>query len=270
MQTCAQAREDDITSLFPLFTWPFLEHRGALGMLPAAQAQQKEMALPQRGTVDRYWQGTRQKVWQYYFLVAKVQAHRWPNFCQSFIFLKPQVNFQTEGGLELALGVHKTIPPECGRLHARNTDLCHSPWITKQKCLYQSVIKHNILVGLSCASWFAFRGKRHRKRTIKNSTQPSIPKMYIKFMCTRSRKPSSKIYSADISGPPQDKCKEQRVNHVCSFSAAYSEHKPTGPHPIPPPCLSCPATLLFLNSAVEILLYISWWPTTSHKKEYWL
>lgn len=72
------------------------------------------------------------------------------------------------------------------------------PWIKEQKCFYQIVIKHNILVGLSCASWFAFRGKRHRKRSIKNSTFLSAPKMYIEFMCTKPRKPCPKIPQSNL------------------------------------------------------------------------
>lgn len=166
--------------------------------------------------------------------------------------------FQTEAGLKLALGVHKAIPPKRGRQHARNADLCHGPWIKEQKCLYQSVIKHNVLVGLSCASRFAFGGKRHRKRSIKNSTYPLLPKC-TSNLCVQgqgSRAPKSLSLISDIPEPPQDKCKELRVNHVCSFSAAYLEHEPTGPLPFSPPCLSCPATLVFLNSASDILVYV--------------
>lgn len=46
-------------------------------------------------------------IWQYYLLVTKVQDHHWPKFCESFIFLKSQVDFQTGVGLKLALGMHR-------------------------------------------------------------------------------------------------------------------------------------------------------------------
>lgn len=103
-------------------------------------------------------------VWQYYFLVTKVQAHQWPKFCESFILLKSQVDFQTEAELKLALGMHRTILSKCGRQAAINTNFCYGPWIKEQKCLYQSAIKTSILVGLSCASRFAFRGKTETRR----------------------------------------------------------------------------------------------------------
>jgi len=60
-----------------------------------------------------------------------------------------------------------------------------------------------------------------------------------------SRAPKSLSLISDIPEPLQGKCKEQRINHVCSFLAAYSEHKPAGPHPILPPCLSCLQLLYF-------------------------
>lgn len=126
---------------------------------------------------------------QYYLLVTKMQAHQWPKFCESFIFLKSQVDFQTGAGLKLALVMHKTIPSKRRRQPAINTDFCHGSWIKEQKCLYQSVIKTSISAGMYSASWFAFRRKSHRKRSRKASIYPSIPKMYIKFMWTRPRKP---------------------------------------------------------------------------------
>lgn len=129
-------------------------------------------------------------VWQYYFLVTKVQAHQWPKFCESFIFLKSQVDFQTEAELKLALGMHRTILPKRGRQPAINTAFCHGPWIKEQKCLYQSAIKTSVLVGLSCASWFAFRGKRHRKRSIKTSIYPVSPKCTLN-LCGRGQESHS-------------------------------------------------------------------------------
>ena len=223
-----------------------------------------------RGRAGRYWQSTGQSVWQYYFLVTKVQAHQWPNFCESFSFLKPQVNFQTEAGLKLALGVHKTIPPKCGRQHARNTDPCHGPWIQEQKCLYQSVIKHNILVGLSCASWSAFKGKRHRKRSIKNSTYPSIPKMYVEFMCTRPRKPCPKIPQFNLTTSLSQRKINARsgewtisaASQLLTQSTSLQDHIPS--HPLAFPALQ----LLYFCIQLAIYWYIyPVWPTAGHNKE---
>jgi len=84
LQTCVQAGQGETASLFPPFTGSFTEYLGALGMPPAAQAQTKETVLAQRacrqrrgqGTAGRYWQSRKQSVWQYHFLVTKVQAHQ--------------------------------------------------------------------------------------------------------------------------------------------------------------------------------------------------
>ena len=106
------------------------------------------------------------------------------------------MNFQTEAGLKLALGAHKAIPPTRGKQHEGNTDLCRGPWVNEQKRLYRSVIKHNILVGLSCASWFAFRGKRHRKRSIKTSTYPSTPQNVHQIYVYKAKKAVPRNLSA--------------------------------------------------------------------------
>lgn len=69
------------------------------------------------------------------------------------------------------------------------------------------------------------------------------------------------IQSANIPKPLQDKCKEQRMNHICSFSAPYSEHEPAWPTslvtPLPfLPCSSCTFEFSWQYSFMYIYTYI--------------